>query len=75
MCLWNVNRDDWNKVSEMVGSRTQEECILHFLQFPIEDPFLESEKWPDAIKTQPIPFSKQGNPVMSAIAFLGAFSA
>lgn len=55
----------------MVGSRTQEECILHFLQLPIEDPFIESEKWPETIKSQPIPFSKQGNPVMSAIAFLG----
>ena len=58
----------------MVGSRTQEECILQFLQLPIEDPFLESEKWPDLIKSQPIPFSKQGNPVMSAIAFLGMLS-
>eukprot|EP00800_Vazella_pourtalesii_P022993 TRINITY_DN9150_c0_g2_i3.p1 TRINITY_DN9150_c0_g2~~TRINITY_DN9150_c0_g2_i3.p1 ORF type:complete len:765 (-),score=230.10 TRINITY_DN9150_c0_g2_i3:101-2395(-) len=65
-------RDDWNKVSEMVGSRTQEECILHFLQLPIEDPFIESEKWPETIKSQPIPFSKQGNPVMSAIAFLAS---
>lgn len=34
-------KDDWNKVSEHVGSRTQDECILHFLRLPIEDPFLE----------------------------------
>ncbi|KAI6650450.1 SWI/SNF complex subunit SMARCC2-like [Oopsacas minuta] len=67
-----ANRDDWNKVSEMVPSRTQEECILQFLQLPIEDPFLESEKWPDTMKNTPIPFSKQGNPVMSAVAFLAS---
>ena len=34
-------RDDWNKVSEHVGSRTQDECILHFLRLPIEDGYLE----------------------------------
>ena len=36
-------KDDWNKVCEHVGSRTQDECILHFLRLPIEDPFLEEE--------------------------------
>lgn len=34
-------RDDWNKVCEHVGSRTQDECVLHFLRLPIEDPYLE----------------------------------
>lgn len=34
-------RDDWNKVCEHVGTRTQDECILHFLRLPIEDPYLE----------------------------------
>ena len=34
-------RDDWNKVCEHVGSRTQDECILQFLRLPIEDSFLE----------------------------------
>lgn len=34
-------KDDWNKVCEHVGSRTQDECILHFLRLPIEDPYLD----------------------------------
>ena len=34
-------KDDWNKITEHVGSRTQDECITHFLQLPIEDPYLE----------------------------------
>mgnify|MGYP002715712327 CR=1 FL=1 len=38
-------KDDWNKVCEHVGTRTQDECILHFLRLPIEDPYLED---PDA---------------------------
>lgn len=34
-------KDDWNRVSEHVGSRTQDDCILHFLQLPIEEPYIE----------------------------------
>ena len=40
-------RDDWNKVAIHVGSRTQDECILHFLKLPIEDPYLEES--PDSL--------------------------
>ncbi|XP_062854008.1 SWI/SNF complex subunit SMARCC2 isoform X1 [Trichomycterus rosablanca] len=66
-------KDDWNKVSEHVGSRTQDECILHFLRLPIEDPYLEngsSSLGPFAY--QPVPFSQAGNPVMSTVAFLAS---
>ena len=37
-----MHKDDWNKVAEHVGSRTQDECVLHFLRLPIEDPFVDS---------------------------------
>ncbi|KAJ8259348.1 hypothetical protein COCON_G00183600 [Conger conger] len=66
-------KDDWNKVSEHVGSRTQDECILHFLRLPIEDPYLEecaASLGPLAF--QPVPFSQAGNPVMSTVAFLAS---
>lgn len=36
-------RDDWNNVAEHVGTRTQDECIMHFLKLPIEDPFMEAQ--------------------------------
>merc|ERR1719384_2867046 len=69
-------KDDWNKVCEHVGSRTQDECILHFLRLPIEDPYLED---PEAgggalgpLSYQPIPFSSSGNPIMSTVAFLAS---
>ncbi|OPJ69973.1 hypothetical protein AV530_008460 [Patagioenas fasciata monilis] len=66
-------KDDWNKVSEHVGSRTQDECILHFLRLPIEDPYLEdSEASLGPLAFQPIPFSQSGNPVMSTVAFLAS---
>ncbi|XP_056109854.1 SWI/SNF complex subunit SMARCC2 isoform X3 [Rhinichthys klamathensis goyatoka] len=66
-------KDDWNKVSEHVGSRTQDECILHFLRLPIEDPYLEeSSASLGPLAYQPVPFSQAGNPVMSTVAFLAS---
>lgn len=64
-------KDDWHKVCEHVKGRSQDECILHFLRLPIEDPFLvEDETTGPAIDYQPIPFSSSANPIMSTIAFL-----
>merc|ERR1711997_95532 len=68
-------KDDWNKVCEHVGSRTQDECILHFLRLPIEDPYLKGGEQAAAIGPlayQPIPLSNTGNPVMSTVAFLAS---
>ncbi len=67
-------KDDWNKVCEHVGSRTQDECILHFLRLPIEDPYLDKSESSalGPLAYQPIPFSNSGNPVMSTVAFLAS---
>lgn len=73
-------KDDWNKVCEHVGTRTQDECILKFLQLPIEDPYLDpaigggsgSGSGLGPLAYQPIPFSQSGNPVMSTVAFLAS---
>lgn len=69
-------KDDWNKVCEHVGSRTQDECILHFLRLPIEDPYLEDAAHGGGalgpLAYQPIPFSNTGNPIMSTVAFLAS---
>merc|ERR1712096_250858 len=69
-------KDDWNKVCEHVGSRTQDECILHFLRLPIEDPYLEEPESGGGalgpLAYQLIPFSSSGNPIMSTVAFLAS---
>lgn len=73
-------KDDWNKVCDHVGSRTQDECILHFLRLPIEDPFLsedglqhgKSETQNNNSDQDRIPFSKSGNPIMSTVAFIAS---
>lgn len=66
-------RDDWNRVAEHVGSRTQDECILHFLRLPIEDLFLEHDtSHMGPLAYQPVPFSQAGNPIMATVAFLAS---
>ena len=62
------------QVSEHVESRTQDECILHFLRLPIEDPYLEQPEHGSLgpLAFQPIPFSGAGNPIMSTVAFLAS---
>lgn len=66
-------KDDWNKVCEHVGSRTQDECILQFLRLPIEDPYLEEAPGHcGPLAYQPVPFSQSGNPIMSTVAFLAS---
>lgn len=71
-------------MAEHVGSRTQDECILHFLRLPIEDAYLEGDfgshhpsggaaiaSLADAAHPMP-PFSKTGNPILSTVAFLAS---
>lgn len=74
-------RDDWNQVADHVGTRTQDECILHFIKLPIQDPYLEEMDEANGensagvlgpLKYQPLPFSQSGNPLMSTIAFLAS---
>ncbi|WWC90781.1 uncharacterized protein L201_005718 [Kwoniella dendrophila CBS 6074] len=69
--------DDWQNVSEHVGTRSKEQCISKFLQLPIEDPYLttkENDLGP--LKYQSglngLPFDETENPVMSVVTFLAS---
>jgi SWI/SNF related-matrix-associated actin-dependent regulator of chromatin subfamily C len=74
--------DDWNSISEHVGTRTREQCIMQFLQIPIEEPYLSQSKAKARPSTtqgeegitryQRMPFSQADNPVMSIVAFLAS---
>lgn len=70
---------DWYKVAKHVGNKSPEQCILRFLQLPIEDKFLygdgstkgDNESGLGPLKYAPhLPFSKSESPVLSTIAFL-----
>lgn len=64
---------DWYKIAKGVRTKSPEQCILKFLQLPIEDKFLHQNTNSDLgpLKYAPhLPFSKSENPAMSTIAFL-----
>jgi len=72
--------DDWNAISEHVSTRTREQCIMQFLQIPIEEPYLtqtvqtkkEEDGSHDVTRYQRMPFSQADNPVMSIVTFLAS---
>ena len=65
-------KDDWNRVAEHVGSRTQQQCIMQFLQLPIEDPYVDPMTLNGLEEINPVPYSQQGNPIMTTVAFLSS---
>ncbi|KAL8293162.1 hypothetical protein RQP46_000856 [Phenoliferia psychrophenolica] len=65
--------EDWEKVADHVASRTKDQCIVKFLQLPIEDPFLEATQTDlGPLQYARLPFSQADNPVLSVMAFLAA---
>jgi len=68
--------DDWNSIADHVGTKTREQCVIHFLQLPIEEgyneesPEFKEELGP--LKYNKVPFSQADNPVMSVVAFLAS---
>ena len=77
--------DDWNSVSDHVGSRTREECVLKFLQLEIEDKYLDPEPTADLPGVGPtanmaylsnghVPFTQADNPVLSVMSFLAGLA-
>lgn len=77
-----MHDDDWGAVADQVGTRTRDQCIQHFLQLPIEDPYLDdgavalagrmSEASLGPLRYARIPFDQAENPVMSVVAFLAS---
>jgi SWI/SNF related-matrix-associated actin-dependent regulator of chromatin subfamily C len=73
--------EDWASVAEYVGTRTKEECVVKFLQFEIEDKYVDAEpvnKSTGISMLGPqqglLPFSQADNPVMSVIGFLAGLT-
>ncbi|PHZ16709.1 SWIRM-domain-containing protein [Rhizopus microsporus ATCC 52813] len=66
--------DDWNTIADYVGTKTREQCIYHFLQLPIEDPYrsIDGNVHSSVVDHKRIPFSQADNPVMSILAFLAS---
>lgn len=63
--------EDWIKVAQHVGTRTKEQCVMRFLQLPIEDAYADGHAAGPLQYTRQ-PLSQADNPVMSVVAFLAA---
>ena len=65
--------DEWDKVSDHVRTRTKDECVVKFLQLPIEDPFLEATQAElGPLQYAKMPFTREDNPILSVMAFLAS---
>ncbi|CAL1384973.1 unnamed protein product [Linum trigynum] len=45
-----IYKENWNEIAEHVATKTKAQCILHFVQMPIEDAFLDSNDVEDSAK-------------------------
>lgn len=73
--------ENWTEIADHVGTRTKEECVVKFLQFEIEDKYLDAEPVNKSTgismlgpQQGQLPFSHADNPVMSVITFLAALA-
>lgn len=78
-----MHDEDWTAISDHVQTRTRDQCILKFLQLPIEDPYLAAASTDVELgplkyavglggNAEALPFAKADNPVMSVVAFLAS---
>ncbi|XVE84578.1 hypothetical protein DITRI_Ditri17bG0023900 [Diplodiscus trichospermus] len=73
--------DDWKKVAQHVGGRTEKDCVAHFVKLPFGEEFLgdpysnEAESGFETNKRMRLtPLADASNPIMSQVAFLSALS-
>jgi len=45
--------ESWKQVADHVQTKTEDQCVLHFLRLPIEDPYLETDL--EEISLKPVP--------------------
>ena len=66
--------ENWQVVAKHVGTRTSEECLLHFLTLDIEGPYLDQRPEHESATMQALsgraPITQSENPVLSVLSFL-----
>ena len=66
--------NNWTEISNYVGTRTREECVMKFLQLDIQDQFVDDGVANGSTTLRALngrdPISQSENPVMSVVSFL-----
>ncbi|MQL83342.1 hypothetical protein Taro_015839 [Colocasia esculenta] len=53
--------ENWNEIAEHVATKTKAQCMLHFVQMPIEDTFLEDDEDKHERKSDDVLMSKDSS--------------
>lgn len=66
--------NNWTEISNHVGTRTREECVMKFLQLDIQDQYMDEGTTNGSSTLRSLggrdPISQAENPVMSVVSFL-----
>lgn len=67
--------ENWDQIAEHVGTRTRDECVLHFLQMDIADNYVDAEPLPQTFSSLGLgsgrlPITQADNPILSVLGFL-----
>eukprot|EP00735_Rhodelphis_limneticus_P007921 TRINITY_DN20631_c0_g1::TRINITY_DN20631_c0_g1_i1::g.12340::m.12340 TRINITY_DN20631_c0_g1::TRINITY_DN20631_c0_g1_i1::g.12340 ORF type:complete len:282 (+),score=32.46,sp/P97496/SMRC1_MOUSE/36.17/1e-41,SWIRM/PF04433.12/1.4e-20,SWIRM/PF04433.12/1.4e+03,Myb_DNA-binding/PF00249.26/2.9e-07,Myb_DNA-bind_6/PF13921.1/1.4e-05 TRINITY_DN20631_c0_g1_i1:74-919(+) len=65
---------DWTAIETHVGTKLKEQCLLHFLRMPINDPYLPIE-YPSTSRTgfqepDPLPYGDTAHPILGKVTLL-----
>lgn len=69
----SLHHDNWEKIADHVGTRTHDECILHYLELPTSDNVFEQQD--ELLKLGLLQYNarrEEDNPIMTAVAFLAS---
>jgi SWI/SNF related-matrix-associated actin-dependent regulator of chromatin subfamily C len=76
-----LHEDDWGKISDYIGTRTREECVMRFLQLDMEDSYVEPDIKQGSMTAAieylsggRVPLSQADNPVLSVMAYLAGLA-
>ncbi|GLU00108.1 hypothetical protein SLE2022_175010 [Rubroshorea leprosula] len=75
------NGDDWKRVAQHVGGRSEKDCITHFIKLPFGEEFVgypdsnDAEYGSESNKRMRLtPLADASNPIMAQAAFLSAIA-
>ena len=68
--------DDWKKVAQHVGGRTEKDCVAHFVKLPFGEEYLGHPLFDDAEsgfennkRVRLTPLADASNPIMAQVCF------
>jgi hypothetical protein len=64
--------NDWSKIADHIKTRTRDQCLLHYLQLPMEDPYVDTEVSKLGLLQFDQSSNSAENSIMSTVAFMAS---